>query len=1261
MTIRSTMGTNTARLTLTVPVEGFTSLNPVTFTGTTDQAGPVSVYDGPGGPLLGTITVSGGAFSGPITVGIGGSHNFVLTCGAAFPVTVLGTTAGTTALFAAAAIETLTEAEALTTSIKMLAPSGANKVVASLTMPAAITLPLTGNVGTTGLGTVTRTNVGLLTAATASSTGTETLSNAQTDWVEYPASWTPNRKSAGVATIPVYDHVLIVLMENRGYSTIVGSTTGAPYINNTLIAGGTLMTSYQAVLHPSQPNYFALYAGDNYGVLDDNPISLGSHNTLYSLLNATGKTFRGYGESGFIERKHSPWESFTEGTSVEDVWSNFNSTAPAHTVSWISPAPLNNMHDGTVTQGDTWLQNNINAYAQWAKTHNSLLIVVWDEDENTNLTGPSPVACIFYGAQVNAGVQNATATTHYSLLKMLCQMYSLTPPANAATAADLNIWGTAVGLIGQATLVGSTPIQGTFNDASWTTTWSNGTPVATGSNTFGIYCGGTGFVAGRGISFSMPADLSQRSFRLIWQNHSCTPRVVAHLSDGSATDVTYNGTGATSGTNVPLLTTGTYRASGPGQTLTLTMTAQSDSGDTSGNIAMQCVSMTIGNSLTVGLTGNSAITRIGNVAATGSSSALSGTPFYGLNDHSGYPPNNYTTIAAQYSNIGIKVARYNAGHHTDVDFLAGTIWPALTAQGVELYPMIEAWPGDAEAAQPPSETNAYNWGFDLGAYAANKLAGVRAVELFNEAELNAGSGTLGGGSTIAGDGAFVTDYGNANFQIIRGSIRGMYDGWKSVDTLNRTKIVIGAGGWLHFGFTQGLWDGTQPDGTGGHPTVRGDWMCWHWYRDMGDITNATGGTGTYNVLNTLKTRFGLPLVITECGDQVSADSETTVQSWVNTFLGQMVSNSTTYNILSAMWYMRTDAASDPQTIGLYTNNGVTEKPRVATMRNFISANPMAYTPQQKLFYGINIHTSFPVYSTTLGTAGTVNLLKDLGMTVARMDFYNTSDAATAATWCQAFQAAGMVGLPILIATRVDGDQTTSYNNGFALGQAIANSCKNYTNYYEMGNEIDDQITPRYTTDGLVPSCYSLAGWQGARGVLLGVYDGVKSVQPGATLIMAGQTVLTKGFTIGMFNGTDPDGTTGHTQVKCDAMAWHWYESSGDITNTGSSGQPGPCGSPTGGLNMLSFCNGYAKPQGTWLTEIGNTDGDTQAQQSTYVTTVMTQHYNNRAKYNITNVSWYELVRVTGNGASTYGLVEADGVTKRTAYTTMKNFIAAHPV
>jgi acid phosphatase len=64
------------------------------------------------------------------------------------------------------------------------------------------------------------------------------------------------------------------------------------------------------------------------------------------------------------------------------------------TLSFVVPNNNNNMHDGTAAVADAWLQTNIKSYADWAMTHNSLLVVTWDEDKRIRPTATvSPPSC----------------------------------------------------------------------------------------------------------------------------------------------------------------------------------------------------------------------------------------------------------------------------------------------------------------------------------------------------------------------------------------------------------------------------------------------------------------------------------------------------------------------------------------------------------------------------------------------------------------------------------------------------------------------------------------------------------------------------------------------------------------------------------------------------------------------------------------------------------------------------------------------------
>src|SRR5690348_18294140 len=78
--------------------------------------------------------------------------------------------------------------------------------------------------------------------------------------------------SSGVASaagsVHRFDHVVIVVMENKNYGDIIGRPDEAPYLNS-LAAGGAVFSNSFAVTHPSQPNYLALFSGSAQGVTGD--------------------------------------------------------------------------------------------------------------------------------------------------------------------------------------------------------------------------------------------------------------------------------------------------------------------------------------------------------------------------------------------------------------------------------------------------------------------------------------------------------------------------------------------------------------------------------------------------------------------------------------------------------------------------------------------------------------------------------------------------------------------------------------------------------------------------------------------------------------------------------------------------------------------------------------------------------------------------------------------------------------------------------
>ena len=224
-----------------------------------------------------------------------------------------------------------------------------------------------------------------------------------------------------MGSVPAYSHIVVVIMENHNYSQIAGNSAQAPYINS-LMAGGANLTNMSALVHPSQPNYFALYAGSTFGTTDDNQHSEPDP-SIYTILQANGLTFQGYVDTtgGGSDFNHDPWVSFPEGYSVQTDFTSFPalfasgnySSLPA--VSFVIPSITNDMHSGTIQAADTWLQTNMSAYAQWAKANNSLRVVVWEEDDNDNDSEPSnQIPAVIYGANVVQG-NYITAYNDYNL------------------------------------------------------------------------------------------------------------------------------------------------------------------------------------------------------------------------------------------------------------------------------------------------------------------------------------------------------------------------------------------------------------------------------------------------------------------------------------------------------------------------------------------------------------------------------------------------------------------------------------------------------------------------------------------------------------------------------------------------------------------------------------------------------------------------------------------------------------------------------
>jgi hypothetical protein len=281
------------------------------------------------------------------------------------------------------------------------------------------------------------------------------------------------------ATLPVFDHIVVVIEENKNYSQIIGNKD-VPYINE-LAAEGASITQMFGEEHYSQGNYFWLFSGSNQtvGFTDQVPTVVNNPDypfrtsSLGEQLIKKGLSFKGYAQSlpsigSEVElapancrkdcvygRKHIPWISFANvpnGTTVETSSNLRFADFPADyaglpTVAFVIPDLDHDMHNGeprdSIPAGDAWLRQNLDGYYRWAKEHNSLLIVTFDENDDkarySGLTNPlvSPdnellldmqnrIVTIFAGAHVRPGTYDeGKGITHVNLLRTIEAMYGL--------------------------------------------------------------------------------------------------------------------------------------------------------------------------------------------------------------------------------------------------------------------------------------------------------------------------------------------------------------------------------------------------------------------------------------------------------------------------------------------------------------------------------------------------------------------------------------------------------------------------------------------------------------------------------------------------------------------------------------------------------------------------------------------------------------------------------------------------------------------
>ena len=236
--------------------------------------------------------------------------------------------------------------------------------------------------------------------------------------------------------VPTFTHVVVVVFENKEATSIAGNPDAPTF--NALAHRYAVLTNYDAVSHPSLPNYLALVSGSTHGITADCVRCVVDAPSIADELAVARKTWKTYAEdlpspgysggwSGDYAKKHNPFLYFRD---IADYPARARNVVPLPRLardvaarklpdfSLVVPNLCNDMHDCSVATGDAWLKRHIAPLVHSPALAGGVVFVIFDEG-TTDEGGGGRVYALALGPTVRAHSVFAKATNHYGLLRTI--------------------------------------------------------------------------------------------------------------------------------------------------------------------------------------------------------------------------------------------------------------------------------------------------------------------------------------------------------------------------------------------------------------------------------------------------------------------------------------------------------------------------------------------------------------------------------------------------------------------------------------------------------------------------------------------------------------------------------------------------------------------------------------------------------------------------------------------------------------------------
>lgn len=248
------------------------------------------------------------------------------------------------------------------------------------------------------------------------------------------------------------DKVLVFIVENHSLEQM---KSGMPYTAS-LAATYSYADHYQAVAHPSLPNYLAIVGGTTSGVLDDGlpDAHARSGTSVFGQALSHGLTARVYndgmpqpcyakdGGDGYVAR-HNAWTyqlderelCAQDDVSLAPFAADVRSGSLPH-VGMVVPNLCHDAHDCSLGVADRWLQQKIEAVKAGPDWRSGRLAVVITADEDETKSGADPDNSVLT-VVVHPGLSGVVVHApldHYSLSAAMSEVAGGKPLADASSA-----------------------------------------------------------------------------------------------------------------------------------------------------------------------------------------------------------------------------------------------------------------------------------------------------------------------------------------------------------------------------------------------------------------------------------------------------------------------------------------------------------------------------------------------------------------------------------------------------------------------------------------------------------------------------------------------------------------------------------------------------------------------------------------------------------------------------------------------------------